>query len=69
MKRKLTIDDVKAAVLDGAIQDAIATANILGHSLGEGRVSLNDLRAVQQRREWPAHPHATCAALYASAFP
>jgi 2-polyprenyl-6-methoxyphenol hydroxylase-like FAD-dependent oxidoreductase len=38
-----------------AIQDAVATANILGPALREGRVSLNDLRAVQQRREWPAH--------------
>jgi 2-polyprenyl-6-methoxyphenol hydroxylase-like FAD-dependent oxidoreductase len=38
-----------------AIQDAVATANILGHALREGRVGLNDLRAVQQRREWPAH--------------
>ena len=37
-----------------AIQDAVATANILGHALREGRVGLNDLRAVQQRREWPA---------------
>jgi 2-polyprenyl-6-methoxyphenol hydroxylase-like FAD-dependent oxidoreductase len=38
-----------------AIQDAVATGNILAPALREGRVSLNDLRAVQQRREWPAH--------------
>ena len=38
-----------------AIQDAVATANILGQALREGRVELNDLRAVQHRREWPAH--------------
>ena len=29
-----------------AIQDAVATANILGETLREGRVELNDLRAV-----------------------
>lgn len=38
-----------------AIQDAVATANILGQTLREGRVGLNDLRAVQHRRERPAH--------------
>jgi 2-polyprenyl-6-methoxyphenol hydroxylase-like FAD-dependent oxidoreductase len=38
-----------------AIQDAVATANILGQALREGRVELNDVRAVQHRREWPAH--------------
>jgi 2-polyprenyl-6-methoxyphenol hydroxylase-like FAD-dependent oxidoreductase len=38
-----------------AIQDAVATANILGQALREGRVGLDDLHAVQQRREWPAH--------------
>jgi 2-polyprenyl-6-methoxyphenol hydroxylase-like FAD-dependent oxidoreductase len=38
-----------------AIQDAVATANILAETLREGRVGLNDLRAVQHRRERPAH--------------
>jgi 2-polyprenyl-6-methoxyphenol hydroxylase-like FAD-dependent oxidoreductase len=38
-----------------AIQDAVATANILGPALREGRVELDDLRAVQRRREWAAH--------------
>ena len=37
-----------------AIQDAVATANILGQRLCEGRVDLNDLRAVQHRRDRPA---------------
>ena len=37
-----------------AIQDAVATANILGELLREGRVEPQDLRAVQQRRERPA---------------
>jgi 2-polyprenyl-6-methoxyphenol hydroxylase-like FAD-dependent oxidoreductase len=37
-----------------AIQDAVATANILGEMLREGRVESKDLRAVQQRRERPA---------------
>jgi hypothetical protein len=61
MKRNLTIDDVKAAVLGGAIQDAVATANILEHSLG---VSLNDLRCSAAARV--ARPsNATCADLYA----
>jgi 2-polyprenyl-6-methoxyphenol hydroxylase-like FAD-dependent oxidoreductase len=38
-----------------AIQDAVATANILGKKLREGRVEPNNLRAVQHRRERPAH--------------
>ena len=38
-----------------AIQDAVATAKILGQTLRDGRVDLNDLRAVQHRRERPAH--------------
>jgi 2-polyprenyl-6-methoxyphenol hydroxylase-like FAD-dependent oxidoreductase len=37
-----------------AIQDAVATANILGDKLREGSVELDDLRAVQHRRERPA---------------
>jgi 2-polyprenyl-6-methoxyphenol hydroxylase-like FAD-dependent oxidoreductase len=37
-----------------AIQDAVATANILAEMLREGRMKLSDLRAVQHRRERPA---------------
>jgi 2-polyprenyl-6-methoxyphenol hydroxylase-like FAD-dependent oxidoreductase len=37
-----------------AIQDAVAAANILAVPLRERRASPDDLRAVQERREWPA---------------
>lgn len=37
-----------------AVQDAIAAARILGAALREGRLSDQDLAAVQKRREWPA---------------
>src|SRR5438477_8680364 len=37
-----------------AIQDAFATANLLGEKLRRSPVSVADLRKVQQRREWPA---------------
>jgi 2-polyprenyl-6-methoxyphenol hydroxylase-like FAD-dependent oxidoreductase len=36
-----------------AIQDAVATANLLYAPLREGRVTLGELQAVQKRREWP----------------
>ena len=36
-----------------AIQDAVATANLLAEKLQSGPVSVNDLRKVQARREWP----------------
>jgi len=36
-----------------AIQDAVATANLLADKLRNGAVSLDDLRQVQIRREWP----------------
>ena len=36
-----------------AIQDAVATANILVPRLQQGTATLDDLRAVQRRREWP----------------
>jgi 2-polyprenyl-6-methoxyphenol hydroxylase-like FAD-dependent oxidoreductase len=36
-----------------AVQDAVATANLLGEELRDGPVSVNDLRKVQARREWP----------------
>jgi 2-polyprenyl-6-methoxyphenol hydroxylase-like FAD-dependent oxidoreductase len=37
-----------------AIQDAVATANLLAEKLRRGPVSVADLHNVQQRREWPA---------------
>jgi 2-polyprenyl-6-methoxyphenol hydroxylase-like FAD-dependent oxidoreductase len=36
-----------------AIQDAVATANLLAEKLQRGPVSVDDLRTVQARREWP----------------
>jgi 2-polyprenyl-6-methoxyphenol hydroxylase-like FAD-dependent oxidoreductase len=36
-----------------AIQDAVATANLLAEKLRNGPVSVEDLRKVQARREWP----------------
>ncbi|MBX3235805.1 MAG: FAD-dependent oxidoreductase [Nitrospiraceae bacterium] len=36
-----------------AIQDAVATANLLSDSLREDRLSPDELRLVQQRRSWP----------------
>jgi 2-polyprenyl-6-methoxyphenol hydroxylase-like FAD-dependent oxidoreductase len=36
-----------------AIQDAVATANLLAKKLRAGPVSIDDLRKVQARREWP----------------
>jgi 2-polyprenyl-6-methoxyphenol hydroxylase-like FAD-dependent oxidoreductase len=36
-----------------AIQDAVATANLLGQELRSGSVSMDDLRKIQARREWP----------------
>jgi len=36
-----------------AIQDAVATANLLGERLRQGTVSLSDLEAVQRRRTFP----------------
>jgi len=36
-----------------AIQDAVATANILGERLRQGAVNLGDLEAVQRRRTFP----------------
>ena len=37
-----------------AIQDAVATANLLAEKLRHGPVSIEDLSQIQQRREWPA---------------
>src|SRR6266853_1013765 len=36
-----------------AIQDAVATANLLADKLRSGQVTVDDLRKVQARREWP----------------
>lgn len=36
-----------------AIQDAVATANLLAEKLRRGPVSVDDLRKVQLRRDWP----------------
>jgi 2-polyprenyl-6-methoxyphenol hydroxylase-like FAD-dependent oxidoreductase len=36
-----------------AIQDAVATANLLAEKLRRGPVDVDDLRKVQARREWP----------------
>ena len=36
-----------------AIQDAVATVNLLAKKLRSGAVSVDDLRKVQTRREWP----------------
>ena len=36
-----------------AIQDAVATANLLAEKLQSGPVHVGDLRTVQARREWP----------------
>jgi 2-polyprenyl-6-methoxyphenol hydroxylase-like FAD-dependent oxidoreductase len=36
-----------------AIQDAVATANLLAEKLRSGPVSMDDLRKLQTRREWP----------------
>jgi 2-polyprenyl-6-methoxyphenol hydroxylase-like FAD-dependent oxidoreductase len=37
-----------------AVQDAVAAANILAAPLRDGRLTLEQLRQVQRRREWPA---------------
>ena len=36
-----------------AVQDAVATANLLAAKLKRGPVSVGDLKKVQERREWP----------------
>lgn len=38
-----------------AVQDAVATANLLAEPLRSGHVRLDDLRRVQARRAWPTH--------------
>ena len=55
-----------------AIQDAVATANLLAAKLRQGDVSLADLRRVQRRREWPVRlmqaMQATQMATYGRAY-
>src|SRR5262249_22864910 len=36
-----------------AIQDAVVVANLLGTPLKDGTIAVEDLEAVQRRREWP----------------
>ena len=38
-----------------AIQDAVASANLLAHPLRDGQVTQADLVKVQARRSWPTH--------------
>ncbi|SDR41396.1 2-polyprenyl-6-methoxyphenol hydroxylase [Rhizobiales bacterium GAS113] len=49
-----TMSPVGGVGVNLAIQDAVATANILFAPLKAGRVTEADLAAVQKRREWPA---------------
>jgi 2-polyprenyl-6-methoxyphenol hydroxylase-like FAD-dependent oxidoreductase len=44
---------VGGAGINLAIQDAVATANLLAIPLREGRLTTGDLRLVQARRAWP----------------
>ncbi|MBV9790419.1 MAG: FAD-dependent oxidoreductase [Chloroflexi bacterium] len=48
-----TMSPVGGVGINYAIQDAVATANILTAPLQTGRLRLSDLRAVQRRRELP----------------
>jgi 2-polyprenyl-6-methoxyphenol hydroxylase-like FAD-dependent oxidoreductase len=44
-----------------AIQDAVAASNLLAQPLREGRLTADDLAAVQRRRDWPAKRDAARA--------
>ena len=46
-----------------AIQDAVAAANILCRALRQGAVTMDDLRAVQRRRELPTRMTQGCRLL------
>ncbi|CAM5768576.1 monooxygenase [Labrys miyagiensis] len=48
-----TMSPVGGIGINLAIQDAVATANLLHAKLREGRVTDADLGALQRRREWP----------------
>ena len=49
-----TMSPVGGVGINLAIQDAVATANILAERLRAGRVTIEDLRQVQRRRAFPA---------------
>ena len=49
-----TMSPVGGVGINFAIQDAVATANILVPAFSRGEVTLQDLAAVQKRREFPA---------------
>jgi 2-polyprenyl-6-methoxyphenol hydroxylase-like FAD-dependent oxidoreductase len=49
-----TMSPVGGVGINLAVQDAVATANILAAPLKARRVTSADLAAVQKRREWPA---------------
>jgi 2-polyprenyl-6-methoxyphenol hydroxylase-like FAD-dependent oxidoreductase len=49
-----TMSPVGGVGINLAIQDAVATANILAERLRAGRVTIEDLRQVQHRRAFPA---------------
>lgn len=48
-----TMSPVGGVGINYAIQDAVVAANVLARPLRAGRVDLDDLYAVQRRREWP----------------
>jgi 2-polyprenyl-6-methoxyphenol hydroxylase-like FAD-dependent oxidoreductase len=48
-----TMSPVGGFGINMAIQDAVEAANFLTEPLRAGRVALDDLRAVQRKREWP----------------
>ena len=47
-----------------ALQDAVATANLLADKLKAGPVSVADLEQVQARREWPHTPNPGNAGIH-----
>ncbi len=49
-----TMSPVGGVGINLAVQDAVATANILAAPLREGRLTEDNLRQVQRRRAWPA---------------
>jgi 2-polyprenyl-6-methoxyphenol hydroxylase-like FAD-dependent oxidoreductase len=48
-----TMSPIGGFGINMAIQDAVEAANFLTEPLRAGRVELDDLRAVQRKREWP----------------
>jgi len=49
-----TMSPIGGVGINLAVQDAVATANLLAAKLREGTLADEDLEAVQQRRLWPA---------------